>query len=101
MTSVKSVAMTLFLLITFLLTITAIGLPTDSNALSENSPQTVTAKLLQLVFEEAERIRQREIPTKEVERERMGIQEKDGPRHDRAWAISKKEDGKRDKQSSS
>jgi hypothetical protein len=74
--------MILSLLITFLLTIIVVGLPTDSNAVSENSPQTVAAKLLQLAFEESEMIRQRETQTKEAERKRMDLQGKDESRHD-------------------
>jgi hypothetical protein len=77
-----------------------VGFPTDSNAVSENSPQTVAVKLPQLAFEESAIIRQRETQTKEAERKRMDIQGKYGSRHDRVWTISQKDDQKKDIQSS-
>ncbi len=65
-------------------------IPVNSDA-DPKDLQTVVGKLLQLALKEADRLKEQEWETKELEKV-MVVQKKEGARHDRAWALSKKKD---------
>lgn len=81
-------------LISLLLATTVYNLPVNSDTETKD-PQTVAGKLLKLALKEADRLKERKQEVEEFERKGMVVQKKDGLRHDRAWALSKKKKDKK------
>ena len=70
------------------------ALPATSVSEATATPKSVAAKLLNLATEKAQELKQE---TKKIElhkKKEMTVQKKDGPRHDRKWAIQKIEEVK-------
>lgn len=78
----------LFMILALLATISN-TLPTKKPTDGKTEPQTAAAQLLKLACQKAEKLKQEE-KAHELSRQEMLVQEKDGPRHDRKWATTKK-----------